>query len=451
MGGGFMDLKRCDEIDPVLSLPLTRRRFLSTSARAVGSLAGTALGWSWLSEGRAPAFAQKRVLTALAISLFVPSGDERFRQILEEFGKQAGCGVQYDTIQVTQLPIKLAAEANIEAGHDLVNMWDTYSYLHAGSLEPLDEILEDIDAGYSVYPVARLVFRVGDRWKIAPWYWVAFTGNYNKKYWEEAGFSPPKTWEELYQAGKELKQRGHPIGIQISHATDANAAWRAVLWCYGAKVFEEDSRTIAIHSPQTEEALDYAKRLYSDCMTNEVLSWDDAGNNRFFLSGKGSWILNPVSVYWAAKDKNMPIVENMAHHPSLSGPGGRHGAGFTHGLGIWRFSKNKDLAKEFLKFFYTEDIYASWLTAAKGFCMSPFKKFENHPIWQTDPNLTLLPQEGPYLRFPGWPGKPTRYAGAVENQYILPDMVAKVITGESPQSAMSWAENQIKKIMETGS
>ncbi|HWP47863.1 MAG TPA: extracellular solute-binding protein [Candidatus Limnocylindrales bacterium] len=427
---------------------LTRREFIRTSTYVAGSLTGIASGWSWLVEGKAPAFAQKRTLTALALSLFVPSGDERFRQIMEEFGKQAGCDTRFDTIQVTQLPVKLASEANIQSGHDLVNMWDTYGYLHEANLEPLDDILEEVDKNYSTRANPRQVFHIGGQWKLAPWYWVAFVGTGNKKHWEEAGLALPKTWEELYEAGKKLKEHGHPIGLPISHCTDANATWNVVLWCYGAKVFEADSKTIALNSPHTEEALDYARRLYLDCMSNEVLSWDDAGNNRFFLSGKGSWILNPVSVYWAARDKNMPIAESIVHHPSLSGPGGRHGAGFNHGLAVWKFSKNKDLAKEFLKFFYSEPVYTSWLTAAKGFCMSPFKKFEDLPLWKTDPNLILLPEEGNYTHFPGWPGNPTRYAGAVENQYIIPDMVARVVGGEPYKKAISWAEDQIKKILE---
>jgi multiple sugar transport system substrate-binding protein len=439
-----MNSTRADESHTSPISPLSRRQFLHTSVRA---LTGATLGWSWLSEGKAPAFAQKRTLTALALSLFVPSGDERFRQILEEFGKQAGCDTRFDTIQVTQIPVKIASEANIQDGHDLVNMWDTYGYLHEVNLEPLDDVLEEIDKKYSTGANPRQVFRMNGQWKLAPWYRVAFVGTYNKKYWEEAGISVPKTWEELYQSGKVLKQKGRSIGIPISHCTDANTTWNVVLWCYGAKVFEADSKTIAINSPHTEVALDYAKRLYSDCMNNEVLSWDDAGNNRFFVSGKGSWVLNPVSIYWAAKDKNMPIAESIGHHASLSGPGGRHGAGFTHGLAVWKFSKNKDLAREFLKFFYSEETYTSWLTAAKGFCLSPFQKFEDLPIWKTDPNLTLLPQEGTFTHFPGWPGNPTRFAGEVENQYIIPDMVAKVVSGESYKNAMNWAENQIKKVI----
>ena len=79
----------------------------------------------WLAEKTPPAFAQRRTLTALALSLFVPSGDERFSQLMEEFGKQAGCDARFDTIKVTDVPVKLAAEATAQAGHDIVNIWET--------------------------------------------------------------------------------------------------------------------------------------------------------------------------------------------------------------------------------------------------------------------------------------------------------------------------------------
>ena len=37
----------------------------------------------------------------------------------------------------------------------------------------------------------------------------------------------------------------------------------------------------------------FVKALYNDAMDPEVLSWDDAGNNRFLASGRGS--LDPQS------------------------------------------------------------------------------------------------------------------------------------------------------------
>src|SRR5437867_8124997 len=82
---------------------IRRRRFLQSAGAAVGT---TSL--AWLAERTPPALGQRRTLTALSLSLFVPSGDERFTEIMQEFGKQAGVDVRFDTVKVTDVPIKLA-------------------------------------------------------------------------------------------------------------------------------------------------------------------------------------------------------------------------------------------------------------------------------------------------------------------------------------------------------
>ncbi len=40
----------------------------------------------------------------------------------------------------------------------------------------------------------------------------------------------------------------------------------------------------------------------------------------------------------------------------------------------------------------------------------------------------------------GWPGKPTQYVAAFDAQFVLPDIIAKVIAGEKPDKAIEWAE-----------
>lgn len=420
---------------------MTRRRFLSSAGVAVG-----AAGMGWLAERTPPAFAQRRTLTGLSLSLFVPSGDERFTELMQEFGKQAGCDVRFDTVKVTDVPVKLAAEATAQAGHDLIDLWEAFGYLHRQNLANIDDVMDDVARRHEVYPGPKATFHIDGHWKVAPWYWLSFVGTYNVKHWKAANLPLPKTWDDLHRAGAELKKRGAPVGIAISNCTDAILSWRNVMWCYGAKEVESDSKTIAINSPKTAEFLEFAKRFYTDAMTQEVLSWDDAGNNRLILSGKGSWVHNPVSIYIAAKDKDMPIAAEIDHHEGLSGPAGRYAATFNHGIGIWKFSKNIDLAKDFLRFFYQEDKYASWTAAAKGFCMSPFKKFEGHEVWKKDPKLTLLPKEGPYTRPQGWPGQPTQYIAAMDSKYLLPNMIAKVVTGTPIKDAMVWMEKEMQKI-----
>jgi multiple sugar transport system substrate-binding protein len=421
---------------------LTRRRFLSSAARGVGAAAGMA----WLADRTPPAHAQRRTLTALALSLFVPSGDERLTELMQEFGKQAGCDVRFDTVKVTDVPIKLAAEATAQAGHDLINVWEAFGYLHRNNLASIDDVIDDVGKRYEVYPGHRATFHIDGHWKVAPWYWLSFVGTYNVKHFKAANVPTPKTWDDLHKVGTVLKKHGTPIGLPISSCTDAILSWRTVMWCYGAKEVEADGKTIAINSPKTAEFLEYAKRLYADTMTAEVLSWDDAGNNRLILSGKGGWVYNPPSIYLAAKDKDMPIAADLGHHEGLSGPAGRFAGTFHHGLGIWKFSKNVDLAKDFLRFLYKEENFASWIAAAKGFGLSPFKRFEGHEVWKKDPKLTLLPKEGPYTRPQGWPGPPTQYIAAMDSKYLLPNMIAKVVGGMPIKDAMGWMEQEMQRI-----
>ena len=47
----------------------------------------------------------------------------------------------------------------------------------------------------------------------------------------------------------------------------------------------------------------------------EVYAWDDAGDNRWLISGKGSGIMNPPSTWAVAKRDNPKVAENCWTHP----------------------------------------------------------------------------------------------------------------------------------------
>ena len=78
-------------------------------------------------------------------------------------------------------------------------------------------------------------------WKGVPWFWVSFPGTYNMAHFKKAGFEgPPRTWDELLKQGKALKKQGNPVGIAISHCSDAHSTYWSVAWSFGAKVFEPE-------------------------------------------------------------------------------------------------------------------------------------------------------------------------------------------------------------------
>ena len=413
---------------------MTSRKFLATTSAVVATVL----------LGRAPAYAQKRELSLLSNNHFVPAADDELRRQAEVFGKQAGITVKIDTIQGLQLPAKRAAEAQSQSGHDLVILNHADPFLFENSLIDVGPLVESLGKKHGGwYPFGAECALTGSGWKAVPWYWVAFPATYNMALYRKAGLEYPKTWDELLRQGKALKKQGNPVGIAISHCGDANTTLWAVLWSYGAKVLEADGKTPALVSDKTAQVIEWYKELYRDAMEPEVLSWDDSANNRFILSGKGSWIHNPISPYNTALANKMPIADDINHHPSPAGPAGIHSAPGINALGIWKFSKNADLAKEFLQFLFRKENFDAWIVASNAFNQPPLRDLADHPIWVKNPKFAMLPKEAEYAHARGWPSKPNDAVRRVENNYVLPDMVSKAINGMPTRRAMEWAQEQV--------
>jgi len=417
---------------------MQRRQFLRIAS---GTTAGMA---SWLALGRAPAFAQKRELTFLSWNHFVPASDDELRKQAEAFGKANNCTVRVDTIAHLQLPAKYAAEAQSQSGHDMIITREADPSLYEQQLADVGDIIGDIGKKYGGwYPFSAELAQTKSGWRSVPWFWISFPATYNQAHFKKAGLEAPKTWAELLKSGKILKKQGNPVGIPISHAADANTTFWSIAWCYGAKVVEADGKTPAINSEKTAQVIEWYKELYKDAMEPEVLSWDDASNNRFILSGKGSWIHNPISPYNAALANKQPIADDINHHNSPGGPAGIHSSPPINGLGIWKFSKNQELAKEFIQYLFKKENFDAWIVSSNAFNHPPVKHFADHPIWARNPKLAMLPKEAEYAHPRGWPAKPSEAIQRIDNNYVLPDMVAKVVNGMPTARAMAWGQDQI--------
>jgi multiple sugar transport system substrate-binding protein len=350
-----------------------------------------------------------------------------------------------DTIAHLQLPAKFAAEAQAQSGHDMILLQTQTGFLYEHQLVDVTDVIDELGKRYGGwYPFAEEMAKMPSGWRGVPWFWISFPATYNQAHYKTAGLEPPKTWDELLKQGKLLKKQGHPMGIAISHCNDANTTFWSLLWCYGGKVLEADGKTHAINSDKTVQLVEWYKEMYRDAMEPEVLSWDDASNNRFILSGKGSWIHNPISPYNAALAKKMPIADDINHHTSPAGPAGTHSACPVNGIGIWKFSKNAQLAKDFIKFHFQKENFDAFIVAANGFNHPPLRNLADHPIWAKNPKFAMLPKEAEFAHARGWPAKPNAAVNLVDVNFVLPDMIAKAIAGMPTKRAVAWAEDQVK-------
>jgi multiple sugar transport system substrate-binding protein len=342
------------------------------------------------------------------------------------------------------MPTKRAAEAQSQSGHDIVLLSHADPFLFENLLVDVAPLVETLGKRYGGwYPFAAESAQTGAGWRAVPWYWVAFPATYNMAHFRKAGLEYPRSWDELLKHGRVLKKQGNPVGIPISHCGDANTTFWSVFWCYGGKVLEVDGKTPAINSEKTAQVLEWYKELFKDAMEPEVLSWDDSGNNRFILSGKGSWIHNPISPYNSALSNKMPIADDINHHPSPAGPAGVHSAPGINAIGIWKFSKNVEPAKEFIEFLFRKENFDAFIVASNAFNQPPLRDLADHPIWVKNPKFAMLPKEAEFAHARGWPAKPNDAVRRIENNYVLPDMVAKAIQGMPVKRVMEWGQEQV--------
>jgi multiple sugar transport system substrate-binding protein len=263
----------------------------------------------------------------------------------------------------------------------------------------------------------------------------------------------PDTWEDIRKGGAKLKAKGHPVGISLGHSNDANFSWRGVMWSYGASEVDESGKQVTINSKETLEAVKLARAMYQEAMAPEVLSWDDAGNNRFLVSGKGSWILNPISAYRTAQQSNPELADKIFLWKTPAGPVRRVTAAGPNSYAIWKFARNQEAALAFLRYYAEHWVEA--FVASTGFNYPMFADVvpEPMPILSNDPSshppdkLAVLQTAGEWHATFGYPGPNGPAAEEVANLFVIPDMMAAAATGKmTPEEAVAWADKQIHGI-----
>jgi multiple sugar transport system substrate-binding protein len=419
-----------------------RRHFLATTATA--GLAGI------LASRRAPAWAQTREISYLCWNNFAPASDKKLTEIGQRFTKDTGIKIKIDHIAAPQQAAKYASEVQTQAGHDLVEMRMHFPWLYEPQLVDVSDLAGELEKKYgAALPSAKETAHVKGVWRAVPQYRTFFVAAYREDVFKKASLKVPDTWEELYTVGKELKKMGHPIGIPISQNYDTISTASPMLWSHGAKEVDKDGKTVTINSSQTAEVVELYKKLYRDCMEPEVLSWTDASNNESLQQGKAGWIHNPVSAYIVARNNKLVTADGINHHRSLAGPAGRHETDVPRHIGIWKFSKNVPAAKEWIRYLLgKKEVYDEYVMSGDAFNLPAYTSLVDHPVLKTDPKFAALRQtEGVQFHCYGWPAPPSDKIQLITNSFILPNMLAKAVTGTSTKDAIAWAENEMKKII----
>jgi multiple sugar transport system substrate-binding protein len=431
---------------------INRRGMLKLSG--AGGLAGI------LASGRAPAFAQGTALHWLKFVDFVPVSDQLLKgRLKDECQKALGISLTVETINGDGVQARITSAIQAKTGPDIMMAVNNWAQLYADSVADVSDIAEEAgnnQGGY--FETARAVANDGRKWIAMPFTILGVLFVNRTSWFAEEGITPekfPATWEAYRAAGKKLKAKNRPLGQTLAHAFgDGPAFWYPYLWSWGGKEVEADGKTPVLNSKETIESVKFAAAMWKDAYDEGGMSWDDAGNNRAFLSNTISSTSNGASIYLLARSKpdgymsetGKPLKDDCFHAPLPAGPAGQFSYHVPFSNLIPAYGTNQRAAKEFLRWFHSTEIYDTWFTSQQGFSVGTTKMWENNGVWKVDPVMAPFRTAAESGRVAGYAGPAGRAAAETISKFIIVDMYAKAVHGMPAEEAVKWAHAELVKI-----
>ncbi len=442
------------------SLTVTRRTFLKRTALATTSV----VLWPHVRTAHA---AGKLVIGFW--DHWVPGADDVLKKLALDWGEKNRVQMQIDFItgQGNKLLLTGQAEAQGRTGHDILAFPTWQVSVHKKLLEPVDDVVGALAKKYGPpnHTVEFLAKHDG------VWRGIPTTVGAQVKpccsrldlYKQHAGIDLRKifpatdrldktltdtwTWDAYLASAEKLYKAGFPIGNPLGSTSDAVDWVGALFRSYGA-VFVDEKDNIKVNSGETRAVLEYMKKL-TQFMPKEVFAWDDAGNNRWLISGKGSGIMNPPSAWAVAKRDNPKVAAELWTHAMPKGPKGRYVGYLPFFWGVWSFSQNKRAAKDLLLYLSEKEQARVLVNGSVGYDIPPFKTFYDFDVWAKEaPPLGTVynypPRGDEDTNVAGYPARPA-VAVQIYTQALMTTLVAKVTQGgDSIDAGIKWAESELE-------
>jgi len=381
---------------------------------------------------------------------FVKGEEEAWNANTKAFTEATGVEVRIDQESWEDVRPKAAVAANVGSGPDMVMSWFDDHFQYPDKLVDVTDLctmLGEKNGGW--YDGLRAYGEQDGKFISTPLCAIGNAICYRDGHVKAAGFEEfPKDTEGFLALCTALKEKGTPAGFPFGKAVgDGNNFVHWLLWSHGGQTVNEKGE-VAINSPETLAAIEYAKKLYAVFVPGTE-SWLDINNNRAFLAGDISLTANGVSLYYAAmKDEATKALGEDIRTSNLPiGPVGKSvELHQTSTISIFQHCKFPNAAKAYLEFMYGADRMNAWLTGASAYCCQALKGFANNPVWTSNPVHAPYAKASESLRANGYAGPLGPASAGVMADYVLVDMFAEAVTGQrTAEEAIANAERRIAR------
>jgi multiple sugar transport system substrate-binding protein len=422
---------------------MKRRTFLATTAAAtlVGSRAHAADFTVW------------------GLQAFNQDADAYIGQLVQEFGRAKNIAAEYVVVPANVLNDRLAAAFQGGAPPDCFMQVSGRApfYIANNLVVPLDDVIADLRrAPGGIFEGHLVVGRSPTGLQAVPLEVDVSPLFARTDLLREVGKPVPTTWEELRETARLIQARNPTIagfGMTVSTANDAEGNLRNVLWSFGGKVMAEDGTTVAFNSAETRAAYQFIADMFlvDRTIPRAALTWDDAGNNVAYQTGRAAFVINPPSIwyYLEANDRALLANTTMASIPRGPGPNGRTG----NALGCWvwqvsRASRQQAMAKDWLRYFFEPARYRAVIEKVGGRWAPVYPQmFTDLPLFSSNPafaNFRAMATEG---FVDGHAGPPNALSGRVYDANVLTRVLQRILVDRaSVADAVGWGQQQIEAL-----
>lgn len=387
-------------------------------------------------------------LHLLLTSSATPAADDLLRILAFEWGRDNDVAMTVDFASTAAIQRRLATPDGT-TGLDIVGCRDNLAWRFANLFS--DSTAEAVELAGQLgdyYPVATTQAQVQGVWRAVPFSVLPSAVIYRTDWLQATGAKGfPSGIDEFLAVSKVWKKFGHPFGAAAGRSTeDPRTLWHNVLWNFGGRITEADGKTIAINSPETVAAVEWAKQFWTEGCLAEGLLWDDNGNNLAYSNAQIAATVNSPGLYLKLKQENRAIAAVSALGQFPAGPAGQAAPVATNAHAVLNTAPNASAARAFLLWLAQPEQTNRYLTAGGGAIVAALRSFENHPLWSTDPHLRAFLATASTGRWIGWPAPPSQAADDTAANFIVVDMFAQVFAGKNIQMSINDAVAALRGI-----
>lgn len=401
---------------------------------------------------------------------WVPTGNGVMKKQVDAWAEKNKVDVTSDFITSVgnKNLLTIAAEAQAKTGHDIQAFptWEVHN--NQDNLEPMDDVMKRLTDKYGkVNDVCDYLAKIKGHWLAVP----TSSGTQVKgpcariSVLKQAGMDvtemfPAKsgampgvdswTWDALLKVAGPAQKAGLPFAFGLGTTTDSVDWVGALFRSFGADLVDAKGNITVKGNAKVRQVLEYCKQLVP-LLPNDVVSYDDASNNRALISGKSAMIFNPPSAYAVAKRDNPDVAKDCWTFTSPAGAAGRFIPYLPYLWGVWKFSQNKTAAKELIEYLMQREQVEERDNIVDGYDLPPYVGMTDFKVWET-----VGPPQGTVFNYPIRPEHkatasialypaPPEIAVQAYNQGTQTIMIAKAtLGGQSIDAAIDWAQNELE-------